>query len=90
MDNLKAHKVAGIREANEAAQATLRYLPRYSPDLSIWGPTSELRGPILGHPGLHHAHYPGPFHRHRAVDADHRVAEAFHFRRLRAGSVIFS
>ena len=34
MDNLKAHKVAGIREAIEAAHATLRYLPRYSPDLS--------------------------------------------------------
>jgi hypothetical protein len=26
------------------------------------------------------------FHRHRAVDADHRVAAAFHFRRLRAGA----
>jgi len=34
MDNLKAHKVAGIREAIEAAQATLHYLPPYSPDLS--------------------------------------------------------
>lgn len=34
MDNLKAHKVAGIREAIEAAHATLRYLPSYSPDLS--------------------------------------------------------
>lgn len=34
MDNLKAHKVAGIREAIEGAQATLRYLPPYSPDLS--------------------------------------------------------
>ena len=34
LDNLKAHKVAGIREAIEAAQATLRYLPSYSPDLS--------------------------------------------------------
>ena len=34
MDNLKAHKVSGIREAIEAAQATLRYLPSYSPDLS--------------------------------------------------------
>jgi len=33
-DNLKAPKVAGIREAIEAAHATLRYLPRYSPDLS--------------------------------------------------------
>ena len=34
MDNLKAQKVAGIREALEAAHATLRYLPAYSPDLS--------------------------------------------------------
>jgi len=34
MDNLKAHKVAGIREAIEAAHATLCYLPAYSPDLS--------------------------------------------------------
>ena len=34
MDNLKAHKVAGIHQAIEAAHATLRYLPSYSPDLS--------------------------------------------------------
>jgi transposase len=34
MDNLKAHKVPGIREAIEAVPATLRYLPPYSPDLS--------------------------------------------------------
>jgi transposase len=34
MDNLKAHKVAGIREAIEAAHAVLLYLPPYSPDLS--------------------------------------------------------
>jgi transposase len=34
MDNLKAHKVAGIRETIEAAQATLHYLPSYSPELS--------------------------------------------------------
>jgi transposase len=34
MDNLKAHKVPGIRDAIEAAHATLRYLPSYSPDLS--------------------------------------------------------
>src|SRR6516165_12430606 len=34
MDNLRAHKVAGIREAIEAAGAKLRYLPEYSPDLS--------------------------------------------------------
>lgn len=34
MDNLASHKVAGIREAIEAAGATLRYLPPYSPDLN--------------------------------------------------------
>ena len=34
MDNLTAHKVAGIREAIEAAGATLLYLPPYSPDLN--------------------------------------------------------
>ena len=33
-DNLGAHKVAGVREAIEAAGATLRYLPPYSPDLN--------------------------------------------------------
>jgi transposase len=34
MDNLAAHKVAGIREAIEATGATLRYLPPYSPDFN--------------------------------------------------------
>jgi transposase len=34
MDNLGSHKVAGIVEAIEAAGATLRYLPQYSPDLN--------------------------------------------------------
>lgn len=34
MDNLPSHKVAGVREAIEAAGATVRYLPRYSPDLN--------------------------------------------------------
>lgn len=34
IDNLRAHKVAGIREAIEASRATLRYLPQYSPDLT--------------------------------------------------------
>jgi transposase len=33
IDNLKVHHVAGVREAIGAAGATLRYLPRYSPDL---------------------------------------------------------
>lgn len=34
LDNLKAHKVPGIREAIEAAGAKLWYLPPYSPDLN--------------------------------------------------------
>jgi transposase len=34
MDNLAAHKVAGVREAIEAQGAELRYLPPYSPDLN--------------------------------------------------------
>jgi transposase len=34
MDNLRPHKVAGVREAIEAAGAGLRYLPAYSPDLN--------------------------------------------------------
>jgi transposase len=34
MDNLRIHKVDGVREAIEAAGATLRYLPAYSPDLN--------------------------------------------------------
>ncbi len=34
MDNLPAHKVTGIRQAIEAAGATLFYLPPYSPDFN--------------------------------------------------------
>ena len=34
MDNLGAHKVAGVREAIQARGASLLYLPPYSPDLN--------------------------------------------------------
>jgi len=34
MDNVRTHKVVGVREAIEAAGAELRYLPPYSPDLN--------------------------------------------------------
>jgi hypothetical protein len=34
MDNLPAHKVAGVRETIEATGAQLRLLPPYSPDLN--------------------------------------------------------
>ena len=35
MDNLAAHKVAGVREAIRAKGASLLYLPAYSPDLNL-------------------------------------------------------
>lgn len=34
MDNLPAHKVAGVREAIRAAGASILHLPPYSPDLN--------------------------------------------------------
>lgn len=34
LDNLPAHKVAGVVEAIEAAEASVWYLPPYSPDLN--------------------------------------------------------
>ena len=34
MDNLSAHKVAGIEDAIRATGASLLYLPPYSPDLN--------------------------------------------------------
>jgi transposase len=34
MDNLPAHKVTGVREAIQAAGASVLYLPPYSPDLN--------------------------------------------------------
>ncbi len=34
MDNLSSHKVAGVRQAITAADASLLYLPPYSPDLN--------------------------------------------------------
>ena len=34
MDNLPAHKVAGVEEAIEAVGAEVLYLPEYSPDLN--------------------------------------------------------
>jgi transposase len=49
MDNFAAHKVPGVREAIEKAGATLRYLPKYSPDLNpIELPYSKLGPPAQG------------------------------------------
>lgn len=44
VDHLRVHQVAGVRAAIEAVGATLRYLPRYSPDLDpIEMPFSKLK-----------------------------------------------
>jgi transposase len=46
MDNLSAHKVAGVRELIEARGAELLYLPPYSPDLNpieqAWSKLKQL------------------------------------------------
>ena len=49
LDNLATHKIAGIREAIEAAGARLLYLPPYSPDFNpiepMWSKIKQiLRG----------------------------------------------
>jgi transposase len=46
MDNLAAHKVAGVRELIENTGARLRYLPPYSPDFNpiekCWSQVKQL------------------------------------------------
>ena len=46
LDNLGAHKVAGVREAIEAVGARLLYLPPYSPEFNptegVWKVTRRL------------------------------------------------
>lgn len=46
MDNLSSHKVAGVRDAIEAAGCRVVYLPPYSPDLSpiepIWSKAKSV------------------------------------------------
>ncbi|UCE62481.1 MAG: IS630 family transposase [Phycisphaerales bacterium] len=45
MDNLSCHKTLGVQEAIEAAGATVRYLPPYSPDFnpieSMWSKVKQ-------------------------------------------------
>ena len=59
MDNLPTHRVRGVREAVEAAGATLLYLPSYSPDFnpiemafaksrSSYGPPRREQSPTSG------------------------------------------
>ena len=62
MDNLAAHKVAGVRQAIEAVGAHLRYLPAYSPDFNpIENALRQAQSPAA-HRGR--AHHPGPVGRY--------------------------
>jgi len=50
MDNLPAHKVAGIRDIIEAGGATLLYLPPYSPDFNpIENAFAKLKAHVRKH-----------------------------------------
>ena len=61
MDNLSAHKGAGVKEAIQKTGARLLYLPPYSPDLSpielAWSKIkhSVRKTAALTHETLHHA-----------------------------------
>ncbi len=47
MDNLPAHKAAGIRDTIEAAGARLMFLPPYSPDFNpVENAFSKLKAPL--------------------------------------------
>ena len=67
MDNVSIHKVEGVREAIEAANATLRYLPPYSPDLN---PIELSVQRLQGIPAqVRRAHRTGTSPPHRTVRA---------------------
>ena len=70
MDNLGSHKGAGVREAIEAAGATLLYLPPYSPDFNpIEKAFSKLKA--LAAQGRR-------ANRRRLVEQDRRLAPGVH------------
>ena len=69
MDNLPAHKVHGVRQAIEAAGASLRYLPPYSPDfnpieMAFAKLKALLRAAAANHPRplASHRRRPSPLH----------------------------
>ena len=56
LDNLSAHKVAGVREQIEAAGARLIYLPPYSPDFNpieqAWSKVGRVFRHVFGMLGV--------------------------------------
>ena len=70
MDNLPAHKPAGVRAAIEAAGASLRYLPSYSPDFNpIEQAFAKLKALLRKAAGPHHP---------RPMEGDQRRHPALH------------
>jgi hypothetical protein len=66
MDNLPAHKIAGVGEAIDAAGVELRYLHPYSPDLqSNRNDVRQAESAAAQSGGAHDLCAMGP-HRHRA------------------------
>lgn len=81
MDNLPAHKTAGVRDAIEAAGARLMFLPPYSPDFNpIENAFSTSRQgrqeDRLGIPSAYALSrtLPGPYHSHRQRHPVRRAA----------------
>ena len=75
MDNLPAHKIAGVQGAIEQAGARLLYLPPYSPDLN---PIEQVFAKLKAMP----AHRSLP-HRRRALEPDRYFDPALPTRRMR-------
>ena len=83
IDNLPAHKAAGVREAIEARGATLRYLPKYSPDLNpIEMPFGKLKAPICARLPTHNSSPAPPNRQIRAYPHGPRSFQLFQARRL--------
>ena len=70
MDNLPAHKVHGVRQAIEAAGASLRYRPPYSPDFNpiemAFAKLKAARRRSANHPRPLASHRRGPSPLHPA------------------------
>jgi len=82
MDNLSSHKVQGVREAIEAAGASVAYLPPYSPDLNpIEQVFSKLKAKLRQHrertvgPGGH-SHPNDQPQRGQKLSASRRICNA--------------
>src|SRR5262249_28263212 len=82
IDNLPAHKAAGIREAIEARGATLRYLPQYSPDLNPRDAVQQVEGVFAQGGGTNNSSPAPPNWKVRLQPNRPRILQLFQARRL--------